>query len=101
MERQKKWKNHINWIVRFDKDLEEGESFTVDGVLISCIHTEMIKKTANDREQMAKESKFEPGYLRNESLQHYQNSQVAPSYAYYKQDHANIYIYIYIYIYIK
>ena len=74
---------------------------TVDGGLISCIHTETIKKTAEDREQMVTAPRFEPGCLRNESLQHYQNSQLAPTYAYYKQDHSKkLYIYIYIYIYI-
>jgi hypothetical protein len=84
--RQNKWENQINWTVRFDKDLEERESWTVDGGLISCIHTETIKKTAKDMEQMVTVPRFESGYLRNESLQHYQNSQLAPSYAYYTQD---------------
>jgi len=41
---------------------------------------------------MAKVPRLEPGYLRNESLQHYQNSQLAPSYAYYKQDQALFYV---------
>jgi hypothetical protein len=74
---------------------------TVDGGLISCTHTETIKKTAKDREQMVTVPRFEPGYLGSESLQHYQNSQLAPSYAYYKQGQVLFYVMQYIYIYIK
>jgi len=55
-------------------------------------------------EQMVTVPRFKPGNLRHESLQHYQNSQLAPSYAYYKQNQVlfyvmqkNIYIYIYVY----
>jgi hypothetical protein len=88
---------------RFNKDLEGGESLTVDSGLISYIHTETIKKTAKDREQMVTVQRFEAGYLRNESLQHYQNSHLAPSYTYYKQDQVLLYVmqYIYIHVYIS
>jgi hypothetical protein len=103
MRRQNKWENHIHWTVRLDKDLEGDESLTVDGGLISCIHTETIKKPAKD-EQMVMLPRFESGYLRNVGLQQNQNSQLL----HHKHNttgsgtilrHA-LYIYIYIYIYI-